>query len=164
MRGVGSSHDGVYSHRMTTLRDVIQRDRIGAPRRLVVRDHEAYLWDVVVDGVPFELAWWVTDGSLRMSYIKEDNKRSQFVKLGHAYGPVHSLLDANAAVKRWVENQKKRGSTVAAPEFQPEIPPRLLPTARRLLRQMGLDPEDLTPVKVTGRNTIEIDTTLLRAG
>lgn len=150
---------------MTTLRDA-QRDRIGAPRRLIVRDHDAYLWDVVVDGVPFELAWWVTDGSLRMSYIKEDNKRSQFVKLGQTYGPVHSLLEANAAVKRWVENQKKRGSTVAAPRQskQPEIPPRLLPTARRLLRQMGLDPEDLTPVKVTGKNTIVIDSALRRAG
>lgn len=83
-------------------------NRLSTPRRVVVGDHEAYFWDVTVDGVPSEVAWWVSDGSLRLSFPCDDTRRSRFVRLGSRYSPRRSLVDADAAVHDWAAGQRRR--------------------------------------------------------
>lgn len=90
------------------MRTTASLNRTSNPRRVIVGDQEAYFWDVVVDGVPNELAWWVTDGTLRLSYPLDETRRSSFIRLGARYSPQRNLNDADAAVRRWVCNQHQR--------------------------------------------------------
>lgn len=83
-------------------------DRLSNPRRSIIGDREAYFWDVVVDDVPHELVWWVTDGTLHWSYPVDGCRRSGFVKLGPRYSPRFSLADASRTVGQWARCQRER--------------------------------------------------------
>lgn len=79
--------------------------KISQPRRIVVADHDAYLWSIHMDGVRHDIVWWVTDGTIRVSFQIDAKRTSRFVKLGPPYSPRYSLREAVAAVNDWVQAQ-----------------------------------------------------------
>jgi hypothetical protein len=82
--------------------------RVSQPRRAIVGDHEAYLWSVEIDGVPHDVAWWVADGSIRLSFPVDATRPSRFVTLGPSYSPCYSLRAAMRAVDSWAKVRQER--------------------------------------------------------
>lgn len=76
------------------------------------------------------------------------------------------VIDKTAPTEpKYKAAKKPKVAPVVTRNVYDEVPGNMMATARRMLRQMGLDPTDMRPVVVLGPNRIEIDPTRLkRAG
>lgn len=73
-------------------------------------------------------------------------------------------LNETAPKERTYKAAKKKPEVapVVVRNLYDDVPKTMMSTARRMLRQMGLDPTDMRPVVVLGRNRIEIDPARLK--
>lgn len=81
---------------------------ISGPVRLTFGSRDAYVWTVVLDGVPHRLAWMPGTGTLRLSWLADEKTWVPFVQLGPDYSPRPSLASARHAVETWAARQAER--------------------------------------------------------
>lgn len=82
--------------------------KVSAPQRVLIKDHAAFLWTLLIDSVPYQVVWWLPDGTLRASWLVNDEDWSPFVRLGSRWSPRYDLVSAQTSMKLWAIRQEQR--------------------------------------------------------